>query len=82
MFFVFPMLTFWILIYPLSCIYQIKKNYKRLDDPKVLAKYGLFINGYKGKLYYWYVNNFFLRKFLILLNTGRFLLCIRKFSYY
>lgn len=51
--FCLPFLCFWCFIYPLFCLFSLRKNSKNFDNPVISAKFGFFLVGYQQDKYYW-----------------------------
>lgn len=46
-------MAYWICIYPITCLFYMIKNRKRLNNNEISAKMGFYINGYRDQYYFW-----------------------------
>lgn len=54
LYFGFPILVFWIIIYPISCLIYLMNHKKDLDTVDFRIKMGYYLNGYRKEYFYWY----------------------------
>ena len=48
-----PILIFWIMVYPMTCLLYMVHNKKRIESVEIRTKMGYYVNGYKPNFFYW-----------------------------
>ena len=48
-----PILLFWIVLYPITCLFYLIFHRKQLENIQIKIKMGFYLNGYKKNYFYW-----------------------------
>ena len=48
-----PLLFYWVLVYPLSCLFYMIYSRNNIENINFRIRMGYYLNGYKKEHYYW-----------------------------